>query len=85
MGPTWGRQVPGGPHVGPMILAIEDNNQGIADPPISLEQCLWFLVPCARIWINNQHKLSLSIDYHVDECVARGGRVSTLGSYGLNL
>ena len=22
MGPTWGRQDPGGPHVGPMILAI---------------------------------------------------------------
>ena len=22
MGPTWGRQDPGGPHVGPMIIAI---------------------------------------------------------------
>ena len=24
MGPTWGRQDPGGPHVGPMNLAIRD-------------------------------------------------------------
>ena len=24
MGPTWGRQDPGGPHVGPMILALWD-------------------------------------------------------------
>ena len=24
MGPTWGRQDPGGPHVGPIILAIWD-------------------------------------------------------------
>ena len=24
MGPTWGRQAPGGPHVGPMNLAIRD-------------------------------------------------------------
>ena len=22
MGPTWGRQAPGGPHIGPMYLAI---------------------------------------------------------------
>ena len=26
MGPTWGRQDPGGPHVGPMKLAIRDVN-----------------------------------------------------------
>ena len=26
MWPTWGRQVPGGPHVGPMNLAIRDMN-----------------------------------------------------------
>ena len=25
MGPTWGRQDPSGPHVGPMILAIWDH------------------------------------------------------------
>ena len=25
MGPTWGRQDPGGPHVGPMDLAIKDS------------------------------------------------------------
>ena len=25
MGPIWGRQDPGGPHVGPMNLAIWDN------------------------------------------------------------
>ena len=27
MGPTWGRQDPGGPYVGPMNLAISDNIQ----------------------------------------------------------
>ena len=26
MGPIWGRQDPGGPHVGPMNLAISDDN-----------------------------------------------------------
>ena len=26
MGPTWGRQDPGGPHVGPMKLAIWEGN-----------------------------------------------------------
>ena len=30
MGPTWGRQDPGGPHVGPMILAIWDMMQDVA-------------------------------------------------------
>ena len=25
MGPTWGRQDPGGPHVGPMNLAIRED------------------------------------------------------------
>ena len=25
MGPTWGRQDPGGPHVGPVNLAIREN------------------------------------------------------------
>ena len=28
MGPTWGRKDPGGPHVGPMNLAIWDPQQG---------------------------------------------------------
>ena len=27
MGPTWGRQEPGGPHVGPMNLAIGEDTQ----------------------------------------------------------
>ena len=27
MGPTWGRQDPGGPHVGPMNLAIWDGHE----------------------------------------------------------
>ena len=27
MGPTWGRQDPGGPHVGPMNLAIRDTRR----------------------------------------------------------
>ena len=30
MGPTWDRQDPGGPHVGPMNLAIRDISVGIA-------------------------------------------------------
>ena len=29
MGPTWVRQDPGGPHVGPMILAIWDGIHGL--------------------------------------------------------
>ena len=29
MGPTWGRQDPGGPHVGPMNLAIRERGQDI--------------------------------------------------------
>ena len=29
MGPTWGRQDPGGPHVGPMNVAIMDNKKYI--------------------------------------------------------
>ena len=28
MGPTWDRQGPGGPHVGPMNLGIWDGNEG---------------------------------------------------------
>ena len=28
MGPIWGRQDPGGPHVGPMNFAIWDNKMG---------------------------------------------------------
>ena len=36
MGPTWGRQVPGGPHVGPMYIAIWDAlSLGVV--------CLWCL------------------------------------------
>ena len=31
MGPTWGQQDPGGPHVGPMNLAIRDLS-GISSP-----------------------------------------------------
>ena len=31
MGPTWGRQDPGGPHAGPIILLIWETDQPLPD------------------------------------------------------
>ena len=43
MGPIWGRQDPGGPHVGPMNLAIRESNRGHSSP---LKICFFkFLCP----------------------------------------
>ena len=47
MGPNWGRQDPGGPHVGPMNLAIWEGNKtgppSWSDPYISLIEAEWHI------------------------------------------
>ena len=41
MGPTWGRQVPGGPHVGPMNLAIRDDFKRSASVVVGSPRSWW--------------------------------------------
>ena len=49
MGPIWGRQDPGGPHVGPMNFAIRDVHNSW--------QCLWsIMLRCNVIWTPSQYK-----------------------------
>ena len=45
MGPTWGRQDPGGPQVGPMILAIWVHIliNGLYKTPLALEYLQQFI------------------------------------------
>ena len=59
MGPTWGRQDPGGPHVGPMNFAIWDTLHSWLN---------WWttpnFVPCEKDGILATHKIS-----HIQETV----------------
>ena len=43
MGPVWGRQDPGGPHVGPMNFAIWDAFKSIPAAPLTMVTiaCVW--------------------------------------------
>ena len=57
MGPTWGRQDPGGPHVGPMNLAIwvwmlYSVNYGLTEVSVMIADGL---VPIWHLAIGNHH------------------------------
>ena len=56
MGPTWGRQDPGGPHVGPMNLAIRDMLEGVK-----------LLRMMSNLWGTSPVNISYSAFYIVQE------------------
>ena len=52
MGPTWGRQVPGGPHVGHMNLAIRDMRELFGLGSVSNQRAPLRIDHCYNIWDN---------------------------------
>ena len=63
MGPIWGRQVPGGPHVGPMNLAIWVFHLSDKQPMgflLSVWQC------CNEPWLCCYPKSAIIIDWETD-------------------
>ena len=60
MGPIWGRQDPGGPHVGPMNFAMWDDI-----PPVSVGcnilSLLLILASCAKQWITTSRTRAKSL------------------------
>ena len=82
MGPIWGRQDPGGPHVGPMNFAIWDHNEGVA----CYFQCklaIWFLksrnlaymnknwlchTKFSLLWQCISHVLASQLNYPIMHC-----------------
>ena len=52
MGPTWGRQDPGGPKIGPMNLAIySKSNQQLEIPKVNLKAIYEVKIKIGVIWL----------------------------------
>ena len=72
MGPIWGRQDPGGPHVGPMNLAIWDNENRLHEyvsnmntPGTSLVTEINLTSIGFGVWISNYtHNFTLDVISH---------------------
>ena len=70
MGPIWGRLDPGGPHVGPMNLAVWENSLNFADAIFNF--CIAIAAFWVAPWTINHHYQCLftcsAPNYYLDRC-----------------